>query len=182
MKKNEVFRKVLVILMLFCFMITFTGCEPRQETVVVDEARWEYVIKIEKGVLCEESAWTLPEEAVLTDEKEEIYKEIHDEEGNVIDYEYRTKYYYEIVRWEYERSVVTEGTGFFQYFGKYTLAENERVASEEKNFYIFGKNQEGKDVKYEVPRWEWYKINTGDTLELEISFFGVVDILSHKKA
>ena len=182
MKKNEVLRKFFVIFALFSLMMIFTGCEPRQETVVVEKTSWEYIIEIEKEVLCEESSWTLPEEAVLIDEKEEVYKEIHDDEGNVIDYEYRTKYYYEIIRWEYERSVVTEGTGFFQYFGKYTLAENERVASEEKNFYIHGTNQEGKEVKYEVPRWEWYEINEGDTLELEISFFGIVDILSHKKA
>lgn len=182
MKKYEVLRKFFVIVVLFCLMMIFTGCEPREETVVVDETSWEYVVKIEKEVLRQESGWNLPEGAVLLEEKEELYKEKRDENGNVIDSEYRTRYYYEIIRWEYERSVVTEGTGFFQYFGKYTLAENERVAREEKNFYVHGKNQDGKDVKYEIPRWEWHEIKKGDTLKLEISFWGTVDILSHKKS
>lgn len=181
MKKNKVLRKVAVVLAVFCLMILFTGCEPRQETVVVEETSWEYIIKIEKEVLCQESAWSLPEDATLLEEKQEVYKEKLDDEGKVIGYEYRTKYYYEIMRWKYERSVITNGTGFFEYFGEYTLAENERVDSQQKNYYIHGKNQDGKTVKYEVPRKEWREIDEGDTLELEISFFGAVNILSHKK-
>ena len=179
MKKTKVFRKVFVILALFCLMMLFTGCEPRRETVVVDETSWEYVIKIEKEVLCQENGWSLPDGATLLEEKEEVYKKIYDEKGSVIDYEYRTKYYYEIMRWKYERSVVTEGNGSFQYFGEYTLAANERVAKEERNFYIHGENQEGKSVKYEIPRSEWKEIKKGDTLDLEISFFGNVEIVSH---
>ena len=180
-KKNEVLRKVLVVLALFCLMMMFSGCEPRQETVVVDKTSWEYVVKIEKEVLCQESGWHLPDKAVLLEEKQEIYKTQKDDKGNVIGYEYRTKYYYEIMRWEYARSVVNEGTGFFQYFGEYTLADDERVALKERNYYIHGKNQDGKDVKYELLHKEWSEVNEGDTLKLEISFWGSVKILSHKK-
>ena len=182
MKKNKVLRKLAIIAVIFVFMMLFTGCEPRQETVVVDKTSWEYIVNIEKEVLCQESAWSLPEEAVLLEERQEVFKEEFDDEGNVIGQEYRTRYYYEILRWKYERKVVTNGSGFFQYFGDYTLAEDERVGSQEKNYYIHGKNQEGKNVKYEVPRREWNDINEGDTLELEISFFGGVEIKSHRKA
>lgn len=182
MKKNKVLRKLAMIAVIFVFMMLFTGCEPRQETVVVDKTSWEYIVNIEKEVLCQESAWSLPEEAVLLEERQEVFKEELDDEGNVIGQEYRTRYYYEIMRWKHERRVVTIGTGFFEYFGDYTLAENERVGSKEKNYYIHGENQDGKSVKYEVPRRDWNEIDEGDTLELEISFFGGVEIQSHKKA
>ncbi len=182
MKRNEVARKMAMMLVMICIMTLFTGCEPRKEKVVVSKTSWEYIVTIQKQVLCHESAWSLPKDAVLIEEKEEVYKNIYDEKGNVTDYEYRTKYYYDIMRWRYERSVVTSGTGFLEYFGEYTLAENERVSAKTKSYYIHGKNEDGKNVKYELKRSEWKDIDKGDTLELEISFWGVVEIKSHKKA
>lgn len=182
MKKNEVARKLALVLVMICVMMIFTGCEPRQEKIVVSKTSWEYVIKIQKQVLCQESAWSLPENATLLEEKQEVYKKIYDDEGNVTDYEYRTKYYYEIMRWRYERSVVTQGTGFIEYFGEYTLAEDERVSSKEKNYYVHGKNENGKSVSYQLKKSDWSKIDKGDTLELEISFWGVVEIKSQQKA
>ena len=129
MKKNKVLRKVAVVLAVFCLMILFTGCEPRQETVVVEETSWEYVIKIEKEVLCQESAWSLPEDATLLEEKQEVYKEKLDDEGKVIGYEYRTKYYYEIMRWKYERSVITNGTGFFEKMKELILSKKTTIST-----------------------------------------------------
>ena len=182
MNKKEVLRKAFLILVVLIAMMCFTGCEPRQETVEVDRTSWEYIVKIEKEVLCQESAWSLPEGATLLEERQEVYKEELDSEGKTVGYEYRTRYYYEIMRWKYERSIITNGTGFIQYFGDFTLAENERVDSKERNYYVHGTNQEGKNVKYEITRKSWNEIEEGDTLELEISFFGDVTILSHRKA
>lgn len=182
LKMCHVWRKVFVILLALMVLIACTGCMTREETVTVTDISWEYSVEIEKEVLCEESGWSLPSEAELIKKKREIYKTKYDDEGNFDGYEYRTKYYYEILRWKYERTVTETGEDYEPHFGEYTLAENERVDSENKRHYIHGKNQDGEDVKYTVEKESWLDVGVGDVLSLEVSFFGNATILSNKKA
>ncbi len=171
-----------MIFMVLMVLFACTGCMTREETVTVTGISWEYSVEIEKEVLCEESGWSLPSEAELIKKKREIYKTKYDDEGNFDGYEYRTKYYYEILRWKYDRTVTETGDDYEPHFPEYTLAENERVDSERKNHYIHGKNQDGEEVKYTVEKEAWLDVGVGDVLSLEVSFFGNATILSNQKA
>lgn len=182
LKRCHVWRKVFLIFMVLAVLFVSTGCMMREETVTATGISWEYSLEIQKEVLCEESGWSLPSEAELIKKKREIYKTKYDEDGNFDGYEYRTKYYYEILRWKYDRTVTTTGEDYNPYFGEYTLAENEKVASESKHHYIHGINQENEEVKYTVEYEEWIKVGPGDVLSLEVSIFGNATILSNQKA
>ena len=182
LKRCHVWRKVFLILMALMVLVACTGCMTREETVTVTGVSWEYSVEIEKEVLCEESGWSLPSEAELIKKKREIYKTKYDDEGNFDGYEYRTKYYYEIMRWKYDRTVTEMGDDYEPHFAEYTLAENERVDTERKNHYIHGKNQDGEEVKYTVEKEAWLDVAAGDVLSLEVSFFGNATILSNQKA
>lgn len=182
LKMCHVWRKVFVIFMVLMVLFACTGCMTREETVTVTGISWEYSVEIEKEVLCEESGWSLPSEAELIKKKREIYRTKYDDEGNFDGYEYRTKYYYEILRWKYDRTVTENGDDYEPHFPEYTLAENERVDSERKNHYIHGKNQDGEEVKYTVEKEAWLDVGVGDVLSLEVSFFGNATILSNQKA
>lgn len=182
LKMCHVWRKIFVIFMVLMVLFACTGCMTREETVTVTGISWEYSVEIEKEVLCEESGWSLPSEAELIKKKREIYKTKYDDEGNFDGYEYRTKYYYEILRWKYDRTVTETGDDYEPHFPEYTLAENERVDSERKNHYIHGKNQDGEEVKYTVEKEAWLDVGVGDVLSLEVSFFGNATILSNQKA
>ncbi len=182
MKSGYVCRKFFLILWALMLLVTCTGCLTREETVTVTGVSWEYSVEIEKEVLCEESGWSLPSEAELIKKEREIYRSKYDENGDFAGYEYRTKYYYEILRWKYDRTVTETGADYEPHFPEYTLAENERVDFERKNHYIHGENQDGEEIKYTVEKEAWLDVSAGDVLSLEVSFFGNATILLNQKA
>ena len=181
MRKFKVLKRMVLLSAMIFMMVIFTGCEPRQETIDVQKKSWECIVKIQKEVLCKESSWYLPERATLIEERQEIFDTKYDKEGNIVEYVYRTKYYYEIMRWKFERDVITTGEGSVTYFGEYTLKENEMVHRKISNYYIHGTNQDGKKVKYKMFQKDWKSIEEGDILEVEISIFGTLKIISNKK-
>ncbi len=50
--------------------------------------------------------------------------------------EYDTKYYYEIDKWVYSRSVKTSGTNHEPYWGETTLGDKEREGSKDGNYWL----------------------------------------------
>lgn len=182
MKKGHVWRKCGFVLLVVLAIMLLTGCMMREEKVSVTNITWTYRQSIEKYVLCEESGWHLPTDATLIKKKSEVYKTIYDENGDFSKFEYRTKYYYEIWRWKFDRYEEESGEGHEPYYPKVTLEENERIGSEKEFHYIVGKNSEGDTIEYTLDKKEWAEVNPGDELVVEVSLFGHATIVSHKKA
>lgn len=183
MKNVKVWRLICLSLVLYLIVTTFSGCLQREETVAVEKISWSYNIRIEKEVLCDESGWSLPDTATLIDKKRERYKRKYDSDGDFIGWQYKTKYYYQIMRWKYERDVTTSEENDSPYYGEPNLAENERIANKTEEYYIHGVNQDEENVVYSVGYDDWVNIGLGDTLKVKVSIFdGVQEILSHEKS
>ncbi len=183
MKKVKVMRLVCLSLIVCLILTTFTGCFSRDETIAVEKISWSYNIQIEKEVLCEESGWSLPATATLIEKKRERYKRKYDSDGNYIGWQYKTKYYYEIMRWKYERDVKTSEENDTPYYGDPNLATNERISQKTEEYFIHGVNQDGESVVYSISYDDWLKIGPGDTLVVKVSIFGSIsEIISHEKS
>ncbi len=183
MKNKKVLRLVCVSLLVCIILTIFTGCMAREETVNVEKISWSYNIRIEKEVLCEESGWSLPANATLIEQKRERYKRKYDSDGDFIGWQYKTKYYYEIMRWKYERDVTTSEENDTPYYGEPNLVENERIANKTEEYFIHGVNQAGESVVYSISYDEWVNIGLGDTLTIKVSVFDrVLEIISHEKS
>lgn len=182
MKKGHVWRKLGFILIIAIVITLLTGCMMREETVKVQGISWMYRLTIEKYVLCEEDGWSLPDEATLVEKKREIYKSKYDDEGDFVGYEYRTKYYYTIWRWKFDRYVDNEGEGHEASFADVILVDDERISKETETHYITGLNQEDKEVKYTLDKEAWLDVGVGDVLTLEVSIFGNANVIANKKA
>lgn len=83
--------------------------------------------------------------------------------------EYRTKYYYEIDKWVYEREIKTSGTDKEPYWGIVTLSDNEREGGKVEVLSISATNKKGKLNTYQIDSDHWYSLNVGDKVDVEIS-------------
>ena len=183
MKNSNWVRWVCVLLILCLVGGMCTGCFSHDESIAVEKKSWWYNIRIEKNVLCYEDDWELPSGATLIRKEPEKYKKKYDEEGNFIGWEYRTKYYYQIWRWKYERDVTTTEENDTPYYGEPNLAHNERIASCTEYYYIHGENEKGELTKYGLGFDEWNSIGLGDTVEAKVSIFdNIVEIYEIRKS
>lgn len=82
---------------------------------------------------------------------------------------YRTKYYYEIDKWLYERSIKTNGSDKNPYWGEYKLNSDERVSSETEHFTIVGINSKNKVKNVELSFDDWNSLQIGDTKTFKIT-------------
>lgn len=91
---------------------------------------------------------------------------------------YDTKYYYEIERWKYARSVKTNGTDHSPYFGETNLKDNERVSSKTKDYKMKVHVIE-KDKDLELPLEEdlWKQIDKGSVLHVKMSLNTITEIV-----
>lgn len=83
---------------------------------------------------------------------------------------YRTKYYYEIDKWLYERSVKTNGDDKNPYWGKVTLSSNEQISSKRDSYSIIGLNKKGKEESITLSFADWNSLEIGETVTLNVSF------------
>jgi len=83
---------------------------------------------------------------------------------------YCTKYYYEIDKWVYERSVVTSGTDKKPYWGEVTLADDERVSTKSQSYSILGINQKQKEVTISLSYEDWISLEIGQIVKIKVSF------------
>ena len=83
---------------------------------------------------------------------------------------FRTKYYYEIDKWLFERSVKTSGKDKEPYWGEVNLASDERVSSERENYYISALNKKGKEKSITLSYEDWNSLEIGENVTLKISF------------
>ena len=82
---------------------------------------------------------------------------------------YQTKYYYEIDKWLYERSVKTSGKDKSPYWGNLNLASDERESSKSQRYQITGIVNDKKKT-YLISFDDWNKIDVGKDVKLKVSF------------
>ena len=85
---------------------------------------------------------------------------------------YQTRYYYEIDKWLYERSVKTSQNNQSPYWGEANLQSDERESSRNQTYSILGVDKDGKEQKITLSYDEWITLKKGETLTFKISIFG----------
>ena len=85
---------------------------------------------------------------------------------------YATKYYYEIDKWLYERTVSTSGKDKNPYWGEPNLCDNERVSNKTEKYYIMGLNSKGKERKVSLDYALWKDLNLNQKVKMRISILG----------
>lgn len=85
---------------------------------------------------------------------------------------YQTKYYYEIDKWLYERSVRTSSNDQNPYWGEVNLGSDERESSRSSTYYMTGIDSDGKEEKITLSFDQWNTLEIGQTLTFKVSIFG----------
>ena len=80
---------------------------------------------------------------------------------------YQTKYYYEIDKWLYERSVKTSGKDKTPYWGNLNLDSDERESSKSQQYQITG-IVNNKKKTYLISLDDWKKIDVGKDFKLKV--------------
>ena len=92
---------------------------------------------------------------------------------------YRTKYYYDIDRWVYERSITSSGNNQKPYWGKEDLKTKERVSGKNEKYMVNGitneKNARDRTVKVDFAKWKGMKI--GQTIKIKIYVGGITKFI-----
>lgn len=91
---------------------------------------------------------------------------------------YQPKYYYEIERWVYERSVKTSGLDKKPYWGELNLNSDERESSKTEYYYIAYINEKGKKKELSLKYEQWKELEVGDTVKIKKSLFGTGEVIT----
>ena len=135
------------------------------------------------GTFSEETRWvteytteTYTEEEWVQDYKTEYYYEqepVYRDEPV-----YETKYYYDIDRWVYERSVVTSGYDKEPYYGELNLHSKEREKTRYTNYYVTGNILDKKEVKektYNISKEYWEQMESDKIINIKVSLGNIVE-------
>lgn len=90
---------------------------------------------------------------------------------------YATKYYYEIDKWFYERSVSTKGNDKNPYWGEVVLGNKERENGRSEVYYITATNSKEEQKEYTLSYNNWINIEENSTLSVKISLGHIISIL-----
>ena len=82
---------------------------------------------------------------------------------------YRPKYYYDIERWVYCRTVSTSGDDQSPYWGKVRLAEKERESSRAERYWIAGLDKKENEIKVTLSYSDWSSIRVGQKVRMKVS-------------
>jgi len=92
---------------------------------------------------------------------------------------FQTKYYYEIDKWMYDRTIKSSGNDKNTYYGEYTLAEKEREGSKYQDYEFTGITEEDT-YTFDVSKSEWDKYDVGDIITVKINNLGMVSIVEEE--
>lgn len=82
---------------------------------------------------------------------------------------YATKYYYDIDRWTYTRSIKTEGNDTKPYWGELDLKDKEREQSRNEKYTVNCTDvKKGKEYSYDAPYEIWIAIKDGSDVKLTV--------------
>lgn len=82
---------------------------------------------------------------------------------------YKTKYYYEIDKWVYCRSIDSKENDKNPYWGKVSLSKDEREGSKSESYMIVATNKDGEKGTYYVDFDDWNQINIGEILNVKLT-------------
>ena len=82
---------------------------------------------------------------------------------------YRTKYYYDIERWVYCRTVSTSGKDQSPYWGEVRLAQKERESSRSEQYWITGLDEKEKEIKVTLSYSDWNSIRVDQKVRMKVS-------------
>ena len=86
---------------------------------------------------------------------------------------YKIKYYYEIDKWLYDRTLTSAEFDKSPYWADVSgLGSNEREGKRKENYYIRGTNSKGKSKEISIAYSEWIDLNVGDKVKVNVSIFG----------
>ena len=77
---------------------------------------------------------------------------------------YKTKYYYKVMRWLYDRDEKTSGADNEPYFAELSLPDTERESGRSEKYWIISGNKTYK-ISYDL----WKEINTGDNIKAVVN-------------
>ena len=83
---------------------------------------------------------------------------------------YQTKYYYEIERWKYDRTVTSQAADKYPEWPVLNLAENERESSRKETYTVTGKDDEGEEYTFTLSYSDWERVHLGQEIKVELSF------------
>lgn len=106
--------------------------------------------------------------------KTEYYTETHEEPVYRNEPIYQTKYYYEIDKWVYKRSINTSGTDKSPYFGEVKLGFNERESTRHENYNIVAIDEDGINNNYSLNFIEWDSLNVNETIKAKVNLLGLI--------
>lgn len=82
---------------------------------------------------------------------------------------YKTKYYYDIERWVYCRTVSTNGNDQYPYWGELKLATKEREESRSEQYWLTCLDEKEKEIKITVSYEDWISVSIGQQVRMKIS-------------
>ncbi len=90
---------------------------------------------------------------------------------------YQTKYYYEIDKWIYERTIESKGKDKEPYWAEEILFDDERISEKIENYYIVGINKKDKVKKIKLSYEDWTNLEIGQTVKLKVSLLGFGELV-----
>lgn len=158
-------KKAALMFLIAVVMVMSTSCTKRDDILTVVYLNWERSIDIEKYGLSFEVGWSLPDGAKLLDKNLELrYSD-----------SYAYKYYYEIEKWQHERTVTTIGENDSPFWGEVDLFENEREASRSGKYILQLRDDDsGKFYNYSLSYDKWREYSVGDKVKTRIAFDSVL--------
>lgn len=93
---------------------------------------------------------------------------------------YKTKYYYEIDKWLYDRSLRTSGKDKDPYWEETkNLTSKERESGRKEKYYLIGfdKNNNEKTEKISIPFENWKEIKVDQTVKLKVTLLGEGELI-----
>lgn len=91
---------------------------------------------------------------------------------------YKTKYYYKIDRWIYNRSVKTEGLDTNPYWGEINLQDLEREGKKIEKYLITGQDLKGKQIEVSLPIEQWKKLKIDQTIKVKVHITGNGEVIN----
>lgn len=91
---------------------------------------------------------------------------------------YDTKYYYEIDRYVYDRSITTSNHDKNPYWGEFSLEELEKESSRQEFYNVYSTNKKDEKITYTADKDDWYSINIGDDIKCKVDITNHIDLIT----
>jgi len=85
---------------------------------------------------------------------------------------YATRYYYEIERWLYAYSSISEGTDQQPYWNSPELGAYEREAGKFEWYWFYGLDKKEKELKVSLSKEDWDTLTIGKTVKVSVNALG----------